>query len=340
VSDYLSHFMGKLDDLARDDYRLTDQDVVRLRKADKMDTVFQLHNTQYRVTNFGEMNKRTLELLYANSTAIIICASLTSYARVLSNARNAMHEAIKLFDDVQRKFPDAYIVLVFTNKKVFVDMLERGTVPLADCFSPDAHWHGEAWDPLDDQLSPGVQRDGDVSSADFGRAAQRSLLSFLSLSFEMKELSARAGEAIIKGEQPGCAQRASGRRRGRGRQGEGGDADRQRRRRRGRAGGRQPRGVQPLLARLPLHQTAVPAGAAARPPPQHSEGAPRRQAPPPQAAHLRCGPVFVSTAHLRGVHWAAQMIEQTNLVEVENLFWDIHNLVRRSDLGKARSLFL
>eukprot|EP01083_Nonionella_stella_P243314 847943_1 len=162
----LDYFFDKINHIMTEDFTPTKEEALKckLHKPGSIEHNYVLQDgTQYQLIDSSAISNgrgygkwiRQFNISDRNDV-IVFVAALDHYNIVTDlsgNTRNAMHEAINLFDEINSKFKISTI-LFLSRDDLFRDKL-RQQIPLSLCFSASVGWEGEEWNgpdytPIDD----------------------------------------------------------------------------------------------------------------------------------------------------------------------------------------------
>lgn len=142
LTDSTKYFMERLDDVMKDTYIPTEQDVLRsrVRTTGIVENDFVIDGNQFKMFDVGgQRNERKKWIhCFENVTAVLFVAAISEYDQVLYEDENTnrMVEALNLFEEIcnSRWFRETSMILFLNKRDLFGDKLKK--VPLSKYF-PD-----------------------------------------------------------------------------------------------------------------------------------------------------------------------------------------------------------
>ncbi|EFA06419.2 G protein alpha s subunit-like Protein [Tribolium castaneum] len=140
--DSAKYFLEKIDEIARDDYMPTDQDIIRCRVLTTgiYELSFQVKEINFQIIDVGGQRdeRRKWFLCFNDVTAIIFVTACSSYNLVLREdpSKNRLKESLELFKIVwNNRWLCRISVIVFLNKQdLFREKILSGRSKLEDYF--------------------------------------------------------------------------------------------------------------------------------------------------------------------------------------------------------------
>ncbi|MES1912635.1 MAG: hypothetical protein MHM6MM_004875 [Cercozoa sp. M6MM] len=135
-------FFERIDDIEKDDYIPSEQDVLRsrVRTTGIVETNFEIEGNHFKMFDVGgQRNERKKWIhCFENVTCVLFVAAISEYDQVLyeDETTNRMIEALNLFDEIcnSRWFLETSIVLFLNKRDLFEEKIRK--VPLTTCW-PD-----------------------------------------------------------------------------------------------------------------------------------------------------------------------------------------------------------
>jgi len=142
LTDSTSYFMERLDDIMREGYIPSEQDVLRsrVRTTGIVENEFIIDGNQFKMYDVGgQRNERKKWIhCFENVTAVLFVAAISEYDQVLYVDENTkrMVEALNLFEEIcnSRWFRETSMILFLNKRDLFGEKIKK--VPLANFF-PD-----------------------------------------------------------------------------------------------------------------------------------------------------------------------------------------------------------
>jgi len=134
LNDSAAYFFDGLDRFIQPDYCPTVDDVlrVRVRSTGIEEAMFMFDKMVFKVMDVGGQRSERRKWIHCfdNVTAVLYCASLSSFDQVLREDRqvNRMIESLELFEDVANSpyFAHSKIILFLNKTDLFAEKLQRG----------------------------------------------------------------------------------------------------------------------------------------------------------------------------------------------------------------------
>jgi len=142
LTDSTSYFMEHLDEIMREGYIPTEQDVLRsrVRTTGIVENEFIIDGNQFKMYDVGgQRNERKKWIhCFENVTAVLFVAAISEYDQVLYEDENTnrMVEALNLFEEIcnSRWFRETSMILFLNKRDLFGEKIKK--VPLSNFF-PD-----------------------------------------------------------------------------------------------------------------------------------------------------------------------------------------------------------
>lgn len=147
--DSAPYFFDRIDEIAREDYIPSKQDVLRsrVRTTGIVENAFEIDGNQFKMFDVGgQRNERKKWIhCFENVTAVLFVAAISEYDQVLYEDENTnrMMEALNLFEEIcnSRWFRDTSMILFLNKRDLFEDKIQE--VSLRVCFEnydgPDSY---------------------------------------------------------------------------------------------------------------------------------------------------------------------------------------------------------
>lgn len=127
LPDSASYFFDRIDEIAKEDYLPSQQDVLRsrVRTTGIVETEFVIESNRFKMFDVGgQRNERKKWIhCFENVTAVIFVAALSEYDQVLyeDETTNRMTEALNLFDEIcnSRWFRETSMILFLNKRDLF-----------------------------------------------------------------------------------------------------------------------------------------------------------------------------------------------------------------------------
>jgi len=140
LNDSAAYYLNALDRISAQNYRPTQQDVLRTRVKTTgiIETQFKFKNLHFKMFDVGGQRSERKKWIHCfeGVTAIIFCVALSGYDLVLAEDEemNRMMESMKLFDSIcnNKWFVDTSIILFLNKKDLFEEKIRKS--PLTICF--------------------------------------------------------------------------------------------------------------------------------------------------------------------------------------------------------------
>jgi len=152
LTDSAPYFFGKIDEVAKDTYIPTEQDVLRsrVRTTGIVENAFDIDGNQFKMFDVGgQRNERKKWIhCFENVTAVLFVAAISEYDQVLYEDENTnrMVEALNLFEEIcnSRWFRSTSMILFLNKRDLFQEKIQL--VSLRTCFEnyegPDTYTAG------------------------------------------------------------------------------------------------------------------------------------------------------------------------------------------------------
>jgi len=148
VPDSSEHFFERVQRIAADNYKPSDEDILLVRKRTTgiIEEHFIIRSTKFHIFDVGgQRNERKKWMhCFERVTAVIFVASLSSYNEVLleDETVTVMNEEINLFENIcnSRWFTDTAFILFLNKRDLFELKFKTNQIPLRKCFSD---FHGD-----------------------------------------------------------------------------------------------------------------------------------------------------------------------------------------------------
>lgn len=135
-----AYFFDRLDEMEKDDYLPTEQDVLRsrVRTTGIVEQTFEIEGNTFQMYDVGgQRNERKKWIhCFENVTCVIFVAAISAYDQVLyeDETTNRMIEALNLFEEIcnSRWFRETSMILFLNKRDLFAEKIAR--VPLSVCF--------------------------------------------------------------------------------------------------------------------------------------------------------------------------------------------------------------
>lgn len=132
--------MHKIDDVAKDDFCPSDQDILRARSKTTgiIETVFSVAKLNFRIVDVGGQRSERKKWIHCfqDVTAIIFCVSLIEYDMKLDEDRttNRMMESLRLFAQIvnTKWFAETDIIMFLNKKDLFDEKIHKK--PITETF--------------------------------------------------------------------------------------------------------------------------------------------------------------------------------------------------------------
>jgi len=142
LTDSTKYFLDRLDDIMRDGYIPSEQDVLRsrVRTTGIVENEFVIDGNQFKMYDVGgQRNERKKWIhCFENVTAVLFVAAISEYDQVLYEDENTNRivEALNLFDEIcnSRWFRETSMILFLNKRDLFSEKIKK--VPLSRYF-PD-----------------------------------------------------------------------------------------------------------------------------------------------------------------------------------------------------------
>ncbi|XP_063907978.1 guanine nucleotide-binding protein G(s) subunit alpha-like isoform X2 [Zophobas morio] len=153
--DSAKYFLDRVDEISRDDYRPTDQDILRCRVLTTgiSEINFQVEDAKFQIIDVGGQRdeRRKWFMCFNDVTAIIFITACSSYNMVLREdpTKNRLIESLELFKRVWKsKFLGHISVILFLNKQdLFREKILSGRSKLEDYFPSYTNFKSEKLEP-------------------------------------------------------------------------------------------------------------------------------------------------------------------------------------------------
>jgi len=141
LTDSAPYFFGRIDDIAKNSYIPTEQDVLRsrVRTTGIVENAFDIDGNQFKMFDVGgQRNERKKWIhCFENVTAVLFVAAISEYDQVLyeDDETNRMIEALNLFEEIcnSRWFRETSMILFLNKRDLFQDKITK--VSLRECFA-------------------------------------------------------------------------------------------------------------------------------------------------------------------------------------------------------------
>jgi len=133
LTDSAPYFFGRIDDIAKDSYIPTEQDVLRsrVRTTGIVENSFDIDGNQFKMFDVGgQRNERKKWIhCFENVTAVLFVAAISEYDQVLYECEdtNRMEEALNLFEEIcnSRWFRQTSMILFLNKRDLFQEKIEK-----------------------------------------------------------------------------------------------------------------------------------------------------------------------------------------------------------------------
>jgi len=154
LTDSAKYFFDRLDEIMKDGYIPSEQDVLRcrVRTTGIVENEFIIDGNHFKMFDVGgQRNERKKWIhCFENVTAVLFVAAISEYDQVLYEDENTNRivEALNLFEEIcnSRWFRDTSMILFLNKRDLFAEKIKK--VPLSSCF---AEYQG------DDSYEAGVE---------------------------------------------------------------------------------------------------------------------------------------------------------------------------------------
>lgn len=134
------YFFGRMDDMIKEDYIPTQQDVLRsrVRTTGIVETSFEIEGNNFKMFDVGgQRNERKKWIhCFENVSCVVFVAAISEYDQVLfeDDTTNRVIEALNLFDEItnSRWFTETSIILFLNKRDLFMEKIQK--VSLNTCF--------------------------------------------------------------------------------------------------------------------------------------------------------------------------------------------------------------
>jgi len=143
LTDSAKYFFDKIDEVCKEGYIPTEQDVLRsrVRTTGIVENEFVIDGNQFKMYDVGgQRNERKKWIhCFENVTAVLFVAAMSEYDQVLYEDENTnrMVEALNLFEEIcnSRWFRETAMILFLNKRDLFAEKVEK--VSLKVCFGND-----------------------------------------------------------------------------------------------------------------------------------------------------------------------------------------------------------
>lgn len=140
LNDSTEYFYARIDEVVRDGYLPTDQDILRarIRTTGIVEHKVVIQNNEFRMYDVGGQRNARKKWIHCfeNVTSVIFVAALSDYNLLLyeDGKTNRMHEALNLFEDILKSewFQQTAMILFLNKKDIFREKILEN--PLTVCF--------------------------------------------------------------------------------------------------------------------------------------------------------------------------------------------------------------
>jgi len=162
--DNMDYYFDKANEIMKPDYMPNDEDILkaRIRTTGLFEMMYERDDNVFKICDVGGQRSERKKWIHSfeHVAAVIFVGALNHYACVLfeDETRNAMHEALELFDDIcnSKWFRKSEMILFLNKDDLFKEDLSSGH-SLSLCFSKEKEWEGEQWNPeLDYVIKPNL----------------------------------------------------------------------------------------------------------------------------------------------------------------------------------------
>jgi len=153
LNDSAKYFFDRLDEISRNDYIPTEQDVLRsrVRTTGIVENEFEIEGNAFKMFDVGgQRNERKKWIhCFENVTAVLFVAAISEYNQVLYEDENTNRvvEALNLFEEIcnSRWFRETSMILFLNKRDLFAEKIKK--VPLTYAF-PDYQGDGSYEDGI------------------------------------------------------------------------------------------------------------------------------------------------------------------------------------------------
>lgn len=168
--DSTSYFMEKIDEVMKDNYIPTEQDVLRSRVPTTgiVENKFEIDGNFFKMFDVGGQRSERKKWIHCfeNVTAVLFVAAMSEYDQVLyeDEQTNRMVEALDLFEEITNSewFEKTSIILFLNKRDLFAEKIQK--VPLKDFFKEyqGKNTYEEASEFVQDLFENKNQQDKDI----------------------------------------------------------------------------------------------------------------------------------------------------------------------------------
>lgn len=159
--DSAKYYFGKIDEIAKDNYIPTEQDVLRsrVRTTGIVENAFDIDGNQFKMFDVGgQRNERKKWIhCFEDVTAVLFVAAISEYDQVLYEDENTnrMVEALNLFEVICKyRFRETSMILFLNKCDLFKDKIKRGPLSKFFEFLELFEFREQFEDRLSDGLDP------------------------------------------------------------------------------------------------------------------------------------------------------------------------------------------
>lgn len=140
LSDCVPYYMGNIERIGTEDYRPSEQDVLRSRAKTTgiIETEFEVDGTRFRMVDVGGQRSERKKWMHCfqDVTSVLFCVALSEYNLKLEEDEetNRMTESLTLFNQIcnSKWFTKTSMILFLNKRDLFEEKIKK--VPLSVCF--------------------------------------------------------------------------------------------------------------------------------------------------------------------------------------------------------------